>query len=275
MGIASSAMLCQNLYREGTGLPRTGQPAVRHVAAVERALAVLDAFAGGEELGTNELARRTGINASTVSRLLATLAAGGLVEHVPASGRYRLGVRLLQLGNAVLAGLDLRAIARPHLQQLVAETGETATLSVPGEPDAVTVDFVQSRASVQSVAALGRPSVAHATAAGKVLLAFGGRPLPSGALRRYTARTITSRARLTRALAEVRATGLAQAVGEREDHLNAIAAPVWSARGDLAVILGIQGPAARFDLSAMQAAGEPLIKRAQAISAAIGRGPPR
>src|ERR671934_84899 len=120
-------------------MPRTGQPAVRRVAAVERALAVLDALSDGNvELGTNEIARRTGINASTVSRLLATLAGAGIVEHVTATGRYRLGLRLLQLGNAVLARLDLREVARPHLQALVAATGETATLSTPGERDAIT-----------------------------------------------------------------------------------------------------------------------------------------
>ena len=59
-------------------MARTGQPAVRHVAAVERAFTVLDALADGGELGTNEIARRTGINASTVSRLLATLASARL-----------------------------------------------------------------------------------------------------------------------------------------------------------------------------------------------------
>ena len=137
---------------------------------MQRAFSVLDALAEADtELGTNEIARRTGINASSVSRLLATLVAGGLVEHVPDSGRYRLGLRLLQLGNVVLARLDLRQIARPHLQALVESTRETATLSAPGELDAVTVDFVQSPSSVQGVARLGRPSVAHATATGKVL----------------------------------------------------------------------------------------------------------
>src|SRR5688572_21535343 len=154
-------------------MARTGQPSARRVAAVERAVALLDALAAGGERGTNELARSTGLSASTVSRLLATLAAGGLVEHVPATGRYRLGLRLLELGGAALAGTDLREIARPHLQALARATGETATLSAPAEGQAVTVDFVQSAASVQSVARLGRPSIAHATATGKVLLAFG------------------------------------------------------------------------------------------------------
>src|SRR5919201_1968082 len=158
-------------------MARTRTPAARRVAAVERAVAVLDELAGEPvELGTNELARRIGVNPSTASRLLATLEAARLGQRVPSSGRYRLGLRLLELGNAALARLDVRALARPELERLVEETGETATLSVPGEHDAVTVDFVQSALSVQSVARLGRPSVAHATAAGKVLLGFGDIP---------------------------------------------------------------------------------------------------
>ena len=75
-------------------MARTGSPATRHVAAVERAVAVLDVLAAAGELGTNEVARRTGLNASTASRQLATLAAAGLVAHVEGSGRYRLGPRL-------------------------------------------------------------------------------------------------------------------------------------------------------------------------------------
>src|ERR671926_1142733 len=227
-------------------MPRTGQPAIRQVAAVQRAFTVLDALADGDaELGTNEIARRTGINASTVSRLLATLAGAGLVEHVPETGRYRLGLRLLQLGNTVLARLDLREVARPHLQELARATGETATLSAPGERDAVTVDFVQSDSSVQSVATVGRPSIGHATATGKVLLAFGNAVLPPGQLRAYTSRTVTDRRELESEIDRVRRRGYAEACGEREPDLNAIAAPVFSGRGELVAIVGVQGPSAR------------------------------
>jgi IclR family acetate operon transcriptional repressor len=252
-------------------VPRTGQPAVRRVAAVERALAVLDALAAADgELGTNELARRTGINASTVSRLLATLAARDLVEHLPGSGRYQLGLGLLELGNAVLGRLDVRDLARPHLVALVEETGETATLSAPGEADAITVDFVQSPASVQSVARLGRPSVAHATATGKVLLAFGRRELPPEPLRAFTPQTITGRATLQAEVERVIGRGWAQAVGEREEGLNAIAAPVFARHGELAAILGLQGPAGRFDRRAMASAAPVLLEHAQAVTRALG-----
>jgi IclR family acetate operon transcriptional repressor len=255
-------------------MARTGKPAVRRVAAVERSLRVLEALAdAGGELGTNELARRTHVNASSVSRLLATLAAGGYVEHEADTGRYRLGVRLLQLGNVVLAGLDLRELARPHLEDLVEATGETATLSVPGEQDAVTVDFVQSASSVQSVARLGRPSVAHATAAGKVLLAFGDVPLPSGRLERFTPRTITDPRKLAAAVDRVRERGWAEAAGERERDLNALAAPVFGAEGGLAGILGLQGPDGRFNREARRRAVETLLAHTQTLSQALGSGP--
>jgi len=238
---------------------------------VGRALEIVDALAEADaELGTNELSRRTGINASTVSRLLATLAAAGFVEHVAQTGRYRLGVRLLQLGNLVLARLDLRELARPYLHELVAATGETATLSAPGEYDAVTVDFVQSAASVQGVARLGRPGIGHATATGKVLLAFGPTKPRPGPLRAFTPRTTTRRRELTRELERIRARGWASANGEREPDLNAIAAPLLDARGDLAAIMGLQGPATRFTPRTMRASVPELLRCAEAVSAALG-----
>jgi len=241
----------------------------RLVAAVERAAAALFELVDGE-LGTNELARRLGIDASSASRLLATLAVSGLVEQVPSSGRYRLGPGALRLGHVVLARLDLREVARPHLLALATETGETVTLSAPGERDATTVDFVQSPSSVQSVARIGRPSVAHATATGKVQLAFGEAALPEGRLERFTPRTIVDRRALAEELARVREQRWAQAAGERESDLNGIAAPVFGGRGELAAIVGVQGPSSRFGVEAMRAAVEPLLDRAAAISAALG-----
>jgi DNA-binding IclR family transcriptional regulator len=255
-------------------MARTGKTAGRHVAAVARAIGLLDALAeAGGELGTNELARRTGLSPSTVSRVLATLAAGGLVQRVPESGRYRLGTRLVQLGNAVLARLDLRALARPHLEALAAATGETATLSVAGDPNAITIDFVQSSSSVQSVAQVGRPSVAHATATGKVALAFGGSTLPAAPLEAYTQRTITDPETLVRGLERVRERGWGRAVREREEDLSAVAAPAFGARGELAAVLGVQGPAERFDRIAMRAAVAALLERAAALSHALGWSP--
>ena len=255
-------------------MPPTGKPAERRLAAVERALRSLDAFLEAPgEAGTNELARRTGLNASTVSRTLATLAAAGYVEHLPDSGRYRLGAHLLALSEHVLGRLDLRELARPHLTELERATGETATLSVPGDPDAVTVDFVASRASVASVARIGRPSVAHATATGKVMLAFGPADPPAERLEAFTERTIVAAGAVEAEIEAVRRDGFARAAGEREPDLNAVAAPVFGASGDLAAILGVQGPAGRFDPPAQAAALAGLVEHAAALSRSLGHRP--
>jgi IclR family acetate operon transcriptional repressor len=253
-------------------MSRTRQPSSRRIGAAERAIAVLDTLAEGGELGTNEIARRTGMTPSTASRQLGTLAASGLVERVPASGRYRLGLRIVHLANALLARLDVREVARPHLVILVEATGETATLSVPGDTDAITVDFVPGAHQVQPVSRLGRPSIAHATSAGKVMLAFSGRELPDGPLRAYTPRTITDPQQLASEIADVRERGYAMAVGEREPDLTAVAAPVRGSRGELEAIVALQGPSSRFDARAVEKALPELLSRAAAVSRELGWG---
>jgi DNA-binding IclR family transcriptional regulator len=238
-----------------------------------RALAVLDALAEHPQgLGVNELARHIGVNASTASRLLATLESGGIVERA-AGGPYRLGMRLVTLADGVLDRLDVRELARPRLRALAAETGETATLSVPGDRDAVTVDFVPGAASVVSLARVGRPSIAHATAVGKVALAFGDAAAPAE-LAAFTERTIVEADALAREVARVRERGWAEAVGEREPDLNALAAPVPGRAGELTAILGLQGPAARLGEARRRELVPALRDQAAALAQELGQ-PPR
>ena len=238
----------------------------RPVGSVARALALLDALAEGPA-GVNALARRIEVNPSSASRLLATLERGGLVEREP-GGPYRLGLHIVALADRVLARLDVRELARPQLRALVEATGETATLSVPGGDEAVTVDFVPGESSVVSMARLGRPSIGHATATGKVMLAFTG--AEPRALTRLTERTITDPERLAAELAAVRDQGWAEAEGEREPDLNALAAPVLARDGSLAALLGLQGPAARFTAARRAEVLPRLLEAAAAVSRALG-----
>jgi IclR family acetate operon transcriptional repressor len=196
-------------------------------------------------VGVNELARRIGVNASTASRLLATLETAGMVQRT-GQGPYGLGLALVPLADRVLSRLDLQPLARPVLLELMERTGETATLSLPGEREAITVDSVPSRSSVVSMARLGRPSISYATAVGKVMLAFGGGSLPRERdLIPFTDRTITDRGKLAAEVKAVREQGYGTVSGEREVDVNAIAAPVFDRTGALAAILGLQGPAGR------------------------------
>lgn len=241
------------------------------MVVLERALAILNVLAEARsDLGTNEIARRSGVNPSSASRLLATLSRGDLVRRSPDTGRYHLGLRLVELGNIALSRIDLRDIARPHLTALMEATGETATLALPGETTAMTLDFVQSPSTVRSVAEVGRPSVPHATAIGKVFLAYR-ETLPDTDLVACTHRTITDRGTLTKALDEVRERGWAEALEERELGMHAIAAPVLDANAKLVAMVGLQGPSWRFDAAAMRAAVPTLLQHA----AALWRGPGR
>jgi IclR family acetate operon transcriptional repressor len=266
----------------------------RPVGSVARAAALLDVLGASESgLGVNELARRIGVNASTASRLLGTLEGAGLVERSGGGGPYRLGLKLVALSDRVLAQLDVRAVARPLLARLVARTGETATLSVPGGAEAITVDFVPAPSSVVSMARVGRPSVPHATAAGKVMLAFSGVPGEAGAaggsfggvageagaagageaLTAFTDRTITDPNALAAELEAVRERGYAEAAGEREPDLAALAAPAFGRAGELVAILGIQGPASRLPAATRKALREPLLEAAGELSRAMGTPP--
>ncbi len=234
-----------------------------------RATQLLDELATSDGLGVNELARRIGVNASTASRLLSTLQAAGLVTRADESGPYRLGLKLVTLSERVLEQLDVRQLARPLLARLVAHTGETATLSLPGEGEAITADFVPSPSSVVSMAFVGRPSVPHATATGKVMLAFTGAPAAS-VLPAFTSSTITDPAALARELQTVREHGWAEAVGEREADLAAVAAPAFGRAGELVAILGVQGPAARLPPATRRALREPLLAAAAELSRSLG-----
>lgn len=243
----------------------------RPVAAVERAIALLDALADGAGArGVNDLARALGVHASTISRLLGTLATAGLVERDAASGRYRLGLRVAHWGNAAVAGRDLRELARPLLVELAELTGETSTLSLAAGTEALTADYVASSQSVLSQARVGRASIGHATAVGKVLLAYRPDALAAlpATLVAYAARTIVDRAVLERELATVRERGYGEASEEREPGLHAIAAPVLDSHGELAAVLGLQGPD-RFDAEARARALEPLLERAGRLGTAL------
>lgn len=224
------------------------------IRSVDRAVAILDLLAlEGWRTGA-EVARELGVHRSTALRLLATLDRHGLVERDPRTAKYRLGRRVAQLASSVRGEVDLRQVARPVCEALARELGETVTLDVLDGDQIVPVEQASGSTSVMSVSWLGTRSPVHCTASGKVILAFApaqarsavlGRPLE-----RRTQHTITDPAELEAQLREVRETGYARTFEELEVGLNAIAAPVRSAGGEVIAGLDVSGPAHRFASSA-------------------------
>jgi DNA-binding IclR family transcriptional regulator len=129
---------------------------------------------------------------------------------------------------------------------------------------------VPSDRYLQGVTRLGRPSVGHATSAGKVMLAFGDVPIPRGRLTAFTPKTIVDPRALAEEIERVRVAGYAEAVEEREIGLSAVAAPIRGADGELAAIVALQGPTSRFDTEAIAAAVPLLLACAHNISVALG-----
>lgn len=248
------------------------------VRSVDRAAALLLALGdGGGQAGVTELARRLGLHKSTASRLLATLERRGLVEQDRESGKYRIGVAVIRLAEQAERTLDLAGIARPELERLARAIQEGVALAVLEDGAAVRLARVDRRDDRPTSGWAGRTTPPHALASGKVLLsALPEREvarLARGGLARFTERTIVELEPLLEELARIRRRGYATALGEYEDGLNAVAAPVVDAHGTIVAAVGIWGPAPRLTPHRMAELAGLARSAAVAISERLGRVP--
>lgn len=219
------------------------------VRSVDRAVGILDVLAQGGWRTGAEVARALGVHRSTALRLLGTLERHGLVERDSKSAKYRLGPRIPQLASVVTGESDLREVARPVCEALAAALGETVTLDVLAGDEIVPIEQATGSTSVVSVNWLGRRTLAHCTASGKVILAFGPeavrRRLLAAPLHRSTPHTVTDRAQVEAQLDRARKEGFARTFGELEVGLDAIAAPVYAAGGEVVAAIDVSGPSHR------------------------------
>lgn len=219
------------------------------VQSVERAFDVLRSLSAGPA-GVSEIAARTGLPKSTVSRLLSTLLDVGAVERRDDSGRYGLGELIIDLSLSAGPERSLIASARPFLEALSATTGEAAGLSVL---DGTRVQYLDQVAMAHEVNVrdwTGESIDAHAVPSGLVLTAFGPAAardeLLSHPLRAWTAQTVADPIALAQRLDDVRAAGFAWGRGELADGLTSIAAPIVSPGGSVVAAVHVHAPAYRF-----------------------------
>lgn len=220
------------------------------IQSVSRALRVLELLADEPgELGITELSRRLDVHKATASRLVATLSDRGMVERDPSTDKLRLGFGLFRLAGAAATGLDLVGRARPVLESLARATGETVNLAVLDSDAVVNIDQIAGSRQIVSVSWVGRRTPLHCTSNGKVLLAHLPEPererFLAGPLERLTPNTITGPDRLREQIEEVPSRGYAFTVEELEVGLNAVAAPVRGADGDVVAAISVAGPAFR------------------------------
>lgn len=249
------------------------------LSSVGNAARLLKVFRSRErELGVSELARRLGIGKSSVHRLLSTLVAEGLIEQNPATGCYRLGIVMFELGEAVRVHMDLHAAAGPVLAALREQTRESCQVGVLDGGDVVYVDRLESPQTLRLFTETGRRVPAYCTSSGKVLLAHldddaRARVLDAAPFVALTPRTITDRGRLLDELTTARRRGWAEAVEEREVGVASIAAPVRNAQGVVVAAVSIGGPLARLGQAARRRLAPILVEAGEAASRRLGWSP--
>src|SRR5712691_77711 len=262
---------------------RDGEVAVTYSKSLERGLAILSSFASARPLlGVSDLSREVGLSRSTTHRYVATLAALGYLQQDSATKKYRLGLRVLDLGFSAINSMELRHISAPHLQQLSDKTGHTVNMAVLDGADIVYIDRCQSsragRREIDLNLHVGSRLPAYCTSMGKVLLAF----LPDDELQKVlgTVRlarrgpnTITAKGELVKELERVRGRGLAVNNEELAYGLRSIAAPVRSQTGDVVAAINIAVHRSLVSLDELlEDLAAALERTAGEISARIGFG---
>jgi DNA-binding IclR family transcriptional regulator len=223
------------------------------IGAVDNVLRLLRLFEDHEMIRVNQVARDMGLSRSTVHRMLATLSHHQFVEQDEHSRAYRPGPALVDIGLAVVAKIDIRAISHSALVELRDLTGETAHLGIMrGATSVLFLDSVESDRVVRTGSRTGRVLPAHATATGKALLAERGDGeiaalYPSGMPPGATPRGLTTVGELLEQVAEVRRLGYAVNHGESEDDVAAVAAAVRDKRGHVRCALVVTAPLSRAD----------------------------
>ena len=221
------------------------------IQVIERMMALLDALASYHDpVSLKELATATGLHPSTAHRILNDMVTKRFVDRSE-PGTYRLGMRLLELGNIVKSRLNVREAALPFMQALHRKTQQTVNLSVRQGDEIVYIDRAFSeRSGMQVVRAIGGRAPLHLTSIGKLFLSVDDAKL----VRAYATRTglagnnknsITDLAKLERELSLVRARGYARDNEELELGVRCMAAGVRDDAGRLIAGLSISAPADR------------------------------
>lgn len=220
------------------------------LGTLEKAQRVLDLYSPARpEWGVGEVARECGWPPSSTHLLLSSLAQMGLL-HRTLTGRYRLGFKLHRLSQILLHNTPWREVVAGELRALGAQTGETTYAAALDGDQLVTVAaFPGAHRHALAPAQLSEEPPLHASATGKVLLAFrllqGGQVLPRR-LPRLTPQTITTRAALSAELEAVRARGAAFNLEETGEGLCSVAAPVHNHNGEVIAAVCLLAPAERF-----------------------------
>ena len=248
----------------GTHPGRTG------VGVLDRSVAILDAVERGARSFT-DIQEATGFPKPTAHRLLAALEAHGLLTFIGGRG-YAFGPRLLRFSTTAMRDLPLRDLARPALVRLAEVTGESAQLYVLGGDRRICVDAVESTNELRTIVAPGAVLPLMAGSGGLILLAFCPQPELEWILHRAGERTPPDRIpdTLMQRIVTARRRGWANSIGEREDGVASVSAPVLDSDEALIGAVSVSGPDRRLGRTAAKRLAPAVMAAAREIERATG-----
>ena len=235
--------------------------------AALRAIRLLKVFSPERsEMALKEICEILELKRTTTHRLLAALESEAMIERDPLSGRYRLGAGVMALGVQAFRSSDLRESLRPVIEELARETGETATLEILVDRQTMILDEAPGSHLVSASGHIGTRWPLHATATGKIMLAFASEPglLIPEPLEQCADATITDPHRLLEELEKIRQQGYAITVDELDRDFSAVAAPVRGPFGAVDGVVSVGGPSSRLTPARLAELGPHVRARAAA-----------
>ena len=246
------------------------------IKVLDKTFSILDILLQhGSTMHMTEIAEKLGLYPSTIHRILDTLRHWGYVEQDPESQKYRLGLKLLELGMAKLHQMDLAREAAPYLKDLVKQCNETVHLGVLEEGEVLYLAKEESSQTIRMISYVGKRAPLHCTSLGKVLLAYLSaeerkKILGEKVLPRLTENTITDKRELEKELSKVREQGFALDREENEKDVRCVAAPIRNYQGEVIAAISISSPIFRIDKNAQNNLKKVLIETSKKISKRLG-----
>ena len=249
-----------------------------HAPAVDRALDVIELLAISEkELPLSEILTRLTIPRQSLIRILNTLCDRGIVDKTGRRGFYRLGMRLLYLGNRLQDNIRLRSVARPFLQELADKTHKTVELSTLDRDQLVLIEQIEGSEGIRLYTRIGSAyPYFHAVAVGKIYLAHmeaekRHKVLSTIGLPPVTEHTITDMNQLEKELAGIKEHGYAFEDQELRKGVRRIVAPIYDHRSHLVGCVGVAAIIFSFEMDDRERLGRQVMETANQISYGMGK----
>lgn len=246
------------------------------VKSVSRALDIIT-LVGSKKggMGVTEISKQIDINKSSVYRILSTLVQYRYVEQDTETGRYKLGYKFLEVSSQLLDSIDLRAEAKPYLQELEDETNEVIHLVVFDQGEVVYIEKLEGNETLRMHSKVGKRAPMHCTSVGKAILAHLSSSIVLDILDRkgmpmHTDKTITNKDEFLQELNKVKQKGYALDLEENEYGITCIAVPIFDHTGKVIAAISISGTTIRMTVERLDLLQERMRKIGKQISARLG-----